>query len=290
VCQQYYRMEALYDKGVSGSFFAGYAKVEVADDSSSPVADDSSPVLDDNLTEGNLLLDEKSSSCPSTPKPEPFDPFTGLTFSPAAEEESTPALYSSFHCVGAGHRDPALQTDAGSVTSRRPNFVSRSCWYRNLYYRHADQTFHYFSSPAESNLWTEDRKAGDASFQELASKMDVSIDHVDDTHKREFIENNFAAWRPNVHENEQAPSNVTSVVGPKEAVFLLYRPFHDRNIGHFVWDTLLSLYSLLDLFGVGSDDSLVPVPFFVEIADTKRRKNYGGYDGSWRCSPWNHAK
>jgi hypothetical protein len=35
--------------------FAGYAKLEVAEDSFSPDADDSSPVVDDNITQGKPL-------------------------------------------------------------------------------------------------------------------------------------------------------------------------------------------------------------------------------------------
>jgi hypothetical protein len=238
----------------------------------------------------------KSSFCSSSPpRPPSFDPFMNLTYT-APDRDSVPA-YSSFHCVGTGIRDPKLQTDSDSVKGHRPNFASRSCWYRNIYYRHTDQTFHYFASPIESNLWAEARKAGNVSFDEISSaKMGVSIGHLDDMIPADKMMNRMkiAPWRPEVHENMATPPNANfSVVGPEKTTFLLYQPFHSRNIGHFIWDDLLSLFSLLDLFGVAQDEGATHVPLFVERTEKLKNggvKHFGGSDPFYRCSPWNWQK
>jgi hypothetical protein len=65
------------------------------------------------------------------------------------------------------------------------------------------------------------------------------------------------------------------------------------NIGHFIWDDLLALFSLLARFGIEQDDSIIAVPFFVELRTRMRkgkRKNYGGRDHLWRCNPTNVVK
>jgi hypothetical protein len=237
-----------------------------------------------------------SSSCSSlSPRPAPFDPFMNLTYA-APGRDSMPA-YSSFHCVGTGTRNPKLQSDADSVNGHRPNFASRSCWYRNVYYRHRDQTFHYFASPIESNLWAEARKAGNASFDDISSdQMDVSIGHLDDSIPTDKLLKRMkvAPWRPEVHENVATPPNGNfSVVGPEKTTFLLYQPFHSRNVGHFIWDDLLSLFSLLDQFGVTQDEGATHVPLFVERTETRKNgevMNFGGSDPFYRCSPWNWQK
>ena len=69
------------------------------------------------------------------------------------------------------------------------------------------------------------------------------------------------------------------------------------NLGHFIWDELLSLFSMLDLFHLINDDgqmhdSSQPIPLFVE--KTGKHFNFGGSDPMWRCSPanwrkWNHC-
>ena len=229
-------------------------------------------------------------------RPPPFDPFVDLTFSaPTNERASETPAYSSFHCLGLGTRDINLQNDEAASQGPRPNYLSRSCSYRNLYYSHGDQTFHYFASPKESNFWSETLKMGNASLEGLGmSKMEVTLDSVtsggilsSDKTKRLF-----QPWKPIIHESPP-PLDSYAVVGPKEAVFLLYRPFHSMNIGHFIWDDLLALFSLLARFGIEQDDSIIAVPFFVELRTRMRkgkRKNYGGRDHLWRCNPTNVVK
>jgi hypothetical protein len=256
----------------------------------------SSFLRNEQVLEGTIrTANSNSMSCSSKPRPPPFDPFVNLTYS-APARDSMPA-YSSFHCVGTGTRDAKLQTDADSVNGHRPNYASRSCWYRNLYYRHRDQTFHYFASPIESTLWTEARKPGNASFAEISSdKMGVSMGHLDDMISADNMLNRMkiAPWRPEVHENVATPPIANfSVVGPEKTTFLLYQPYHSRNIGHFIWDDLLSLFSLLDLFGVTQDEGATHVPLFVERTEKLKSggvKPFGGSDPFYRCSPWNWRK
>jgi hypothetical protein len=59
---------------------------------------------------------------------------------------------------------------------------------------------------------------------------------------------------------------------------LLYRPFHSFNIGHFVWDDMLALFSMLDLFHHGDDDTKQIVPFYMEMASSLK-------DATYMCSP-----
>jgi hypothetical protein len=268
--------------------------------------DGASSMTVDEITNSTSLRNEQElvstsnsiSSCSSKPpRPQGFDPFMNLTYT-APSHNSMPA-YSSFHCVGTGTRDPNLQTDADSVKGHRPNFASRSCWYRNIYYRHKDQTFHYFASPIESKLWAEARKAGNVSFAEISSdKMGVSMGHLDDMISADKMMNRhkIAPWRPTVHENVASPPNGNfSVVGPEKTTFLLYQPFHSRNIGHFIWDDLLSLFSLLDQFNVAQEEGATHVPLFVERTDVNPKNGqvkhgFGGTDPFYRCSPWNWKK
>jgi hypothetical protein len=296
---------------------------------------------------------------------EPFDPFSDLLLTPidshvddvdsgkTKKQSHHHHSYSSYHCVGTGTRDPAWQRDDASRSNRgndknkndvpalhRPNFVSRSCRYRNLYYRVSDQSFHYYASPTESHalaaaVSNNSKKNGTTSPStlQLDTRMEVSLGHVDDLLPfRRLDRVGVTAWKPvlhtatpppstkNVgaaaansssssHPSDGAPSssdpsastattNAMVLQVPRNAHFLLYQPFHSMNIGHFIWDDLLSLFSLLDLFdlvdGTYSDDDNVPlvqpVPFFVELADRENKINFGGPDPLWRCSPANHVK
>jgi hypothetical protein len=136
-------------------------------------------------------------------------------------------------------------------------------------------TFFVFASLIESNLWAEARKAGNASFDD-SDKMDVSIGHLDDEmpgYKLMQKRNKFEPWRPEVQENVATPPNGNfSAVGPEKTTFLLYQPFHSMDIRHFIWDELLSLFSLLYQFGVAQDEGATHVPLFVERTETFWRK------------------
>jgi hypothetical protein len=103
--------------------------------------------------------------------------------------------------------------------------------------------------------------------------MGVSIGHLEDMIPADkTMRMNIAPWRPKVHENVATPPNANCLaMGPEKTTFLLYQPFHRRNIGHFIWDDLLSLFSLLDQVGVAQDEGATHVPLFVER--TEKLKN-----------------
>jgi hypothetical protein len=155
-------------------------------------------------------------------RPPPFDPFVDLTFSaPTNERASETPAYSSFHCLGLGTRDINLQNDEAASQGPRPNYLSRSCSYRNLYYSHGDQTFHYFASPKESNFWSETRKMGNASLEGLGmSKMEVTLDS--DTSggilSSDKIKRLFQPWKPNIHESPPLLTAMPSLV-PRKLYF-----------------------------------------------------------------------
>lgn len=243
--------------------------------------------------------------CPSGDVQEPLDPFDDLVFTPLRFEEYNETSYphySSHHCVGTGTQDPKVQHEIDSLQARRPSYASRSCWYRNLYYRLEDQTFHYLVSPIEGHLWKQAREAGEKSFVDFHSRMNVTLDHINDIFEREAIERfHGTPWRPEMHFNVQQPptrnnstkeTKIFRVSGPnqKELYFSLYRPYHSMNFGHFVWDDLLSIFSLLDLFGLGQDPNGKSLPFVVELPNLKTNQNFGGRDSQWRCSPANPQK
>jgi hypothetical protein len=101
-------------------------------------------------------------------------------------------------------------------------------------------------------------------------------------------------WKPIFHDADlqhtEAPNLTFAVVQPENAYFLLFHPFHSMNLGHFIWDDLLSLFSLLDLFDLAQDENIQPVPLFVEFTNQRKQHNYGGDDTQYRCSPKNLAK
>jgi hypothetical protein len=223
----------------------------------------------------------------------PFDSFSDLTFAPL-KESATTSHYSSFHCVGTGTMTKNRQSEVDSLMLHRPNYVSRACYYRNLYYRPSDQSFHYFSTKAESNMWNEAKLAGNKSYNELQSRMQVTIANVPDSKTVQVpgtrLEHfNFIPWRPILHQDESPVSNVT-MVGTANSHFLLYQPYHGFNLGHLIWDDFLSLFSLLDLFHKSEDPTVQAVPLFVELPNKKKKKNYGGPDNLYRCSPHNFVK
>ena len=234
--------------------------------------------------------------CPKQTEKRVLDVFSDITFTPLKDNKITEDhfLYSSVHCFGTGTREVGRQSEAESKNARRPNFINRSCQYKNLYYRISDQTFHYFPSPIERNARSRYFDAGKESAQELISRRQVTLGTVEDLMRRDKLKKyKVVPWSPLFHDDERQldlPINVTSVAGPWNAKFLLYQPFHGMNVGHLIWDDILTLFSLLHNFGYAHQDhsDITPIPFFVEIPDHKR--NYGGHDPGYRCHPSNPQK
>ena len=241
-------------------------------------------------TNGSLSKASRAVSCPETlPLPKPFDPFLDIAF----EAVDGAPEYSSVHCVATGTRDIHLQSDADSYNGRRPNFVSRTCHYRNLYYRISDQSFHYYASPSEVRAREEAISAGNLSASELISRTEVSLGHASEHFEPKRLSKfHITPWKPEFHSSWNGSTTAISRATantPADAAFLLYQPFHSQNIGHFVWDDLLSLFSMMDLFDM-AEGSVQPIPLFVELPDKHSRTNYNGPDNQWRCSPSNHLK
>jgi hypothetical protein len=277
------------------------------------------------------LAREFSNKCPPLDYQPPFDPFTDFEFrigtqissasetdrtddsatngSSITDSKSPKTYFSSYHCVGTGRLDSeaALQTDVGSYELRRPHFIDRVCHYRNLYYRISDQSFHYFASPTESQLWKESRElsdgddAGKEAHEELISRMAVTIGLISETLEAEQLSKfHGTPWKPVLHENSirdfyDPPANISFAQADvptyrDRTIFALYHPSHGFNFGHLLWDDLLGIFSLIDRFGYGQDDTVRTIPFFVELMNERTGNNFGGHDNLWRCSPQNHMK
>jgi Glycosyltransferase 61 len=256
-----------------------------------------------DITFEALLAPSSSNSStgpdPRPPPPEALDQETNSSFSTGGGRQlqqlqhNDDWFWSSSHCVGSGTLDEALQTERGSTQhGRRPNFVSRTCWYKNLYYKVADQTFHYFASPQESLVRTEAQAAGNESAAELFSRMDVSMGHVpEDFDPSQLGRFRIEPWQPIVHTLPEVPPTTQTSRINHNAFVLLYHSFHSMNVGHFVFDDLLSLFSMMDLFLDSDTMSKVQhIPFMVELSNGVGQSNYGGSDPMWRCSPANHLK
>ena len=169
-----------------------------------------------------------------------------------------------------------------------------------------------------------------SSYIEVINRMNVQIGHAvdDDNVAKDRVSE---PWRPIVHEHDHpkdlwetiasasllrsSPANGnTNAIQFKNSSFAivdiksnedaknsktfymtLYHPFHSMNIGHLMWDDLLTIYGLYDrLIGhnnkLPSENHDLIIPFFVELPDAWGNHNYGGSDKWWRCSPGNHAK
>ena len=228
------------------------------------------------------------SQCNSLPKTKAMlNPFKDLTYGAATSTVFSDPVYSSFHCIGAAGAGD-MQTEVASLKARRPNYINRACYYRNLYYRIKDQTFHFLASPAEARLW-EAKAQQTRDLEEYQGRMNVSIGAVFDTATQI---DDFKPWRP--HLQTKLDTGNYSTVSAKSGLptyFLLFHPFHSFNFGHMLWDDMLSLFSLMDLFGLDQEASLShTLPLFVENFNKKNGQNFGGSDGQWRCAPWNTAK
>ena len=91
-------------------------------------------------------------------------------------------------------------------------------------------------------------------------KLETSINGVEDLKPREYLSKVHAKpWKPFLHEAAPPWTISYSIVGPENAIFLLYQPYHGFNFGHFLWDDLLPLFSMMDLFDMADKDGMIPV-------------------------------
>jgi len=235
------------------------------------------------------------SRCESLPKSKPLlNPFKDFTYGPPTSTSSNDPVYSSFHCVGTAGRGN-MQTEVDSLKANRPNYVNRACYYRNLFYRVKDQTFHFLAAPAEAKLW--EAKANLTNdLEEYQGRMNVSIGAVPDmltkNQLQSAMQDAYLPWRP--HLQKRLPPAKYSTIRANSGLdtyFLLFHPFHGFNFGHMLWDDMLSLFSLMDSFGLDQEAGIShTLPLFVENYNKKTKENFGGGDGQYRCAPWNYRK
>ena len=148
------------------------------------------------------------------------------------------------------------------------------------------------------------------SYAELLNHMTIQIGH---TNNGKVLD----PWRPIIPEHnatedlwktlsEMNDKNASFAIlgiryneddqdAKKDFYFSLYRAIHSFNIGHLLWDDLLTNFAQYDRLVAGSESDSshhkdLIIPFFVELANNKKRKNYGGNDPLWRCSLTNHQK
>lgn len=111
-------------------------------------------------------------------------------------------------------------------------------------------------------VWKHARAQQEQSFyNELQQTMETSLGGIDDALLTWKVkELNLKSWKLIVHETSDKlpPTSEYSVIGPSNTIFLLFQPSHGCNFGHFMWDNLLSLFSMMDLYDLADKDAIVP--------------------------------
>lgn len=149
---------------------------------------------------------------------------------------SNRTLYSTTECIGE-----SFSPDS---------WMYRSCQYRNLCFDLKSNEFVLFQSP--TNRLMEHSKDPEMHFLSSALNTTVSLGG--------FV----SAWGSGISRLEWSPK----ILDPKElvssgyyelisdTVMIPFHPIAPMNIGHFVWDSLLPIYTLLSTFGL-SENKLV---------------------------------
>lgn len=152
-------------------------------------------------------------------------------------------LHSTAECIGE---------------SFSPNsWMYRSCLYRNLCFDMESNEFVLFQSP--TNKLMEQSKDSSAHF--LSSSLNTSVSLGG------FVSNwgNGASrleWSPKVLDPEKLVSRgCYELVG--DTVMIPFHAIAPMNIGHFVWDSLLPIYTLLSMFGL-AENKLVLLRYVLE--------------------------
>ena len=193
--------------------------------------------------------------------------------------------YSSFHCVQADQ-------------SGNPDYQARTCEFTNLYYRPSNQTFLYYASPSEIAFHANATQDGTVSLYEAMTvadgflRWDKLITGLE-THSTEGEEFSYE-WKPQIVTTMMSSKSVATIQSPSQPVWVLYLPSYSFNFGHLVFDDLLSIYAMLEIFGFtqtdNNDDDRPPptvIPLFVERPAKSLGLNFGSRDPFWRCHPTN---
>lgn len=215
-------------------------------------------------------------------EPNLFNPFTDIKLSLVTtrqplnnsidksfnEAKLDQTIYSSHHCIRA----------QDSNADKNVSFVSRTCHFRNLYFHPQNGTFHYFPSPREKLILHTSNDV-EADWQELENDMTVAVGNI--LRDNAKVLKNIPPtriWHPVIEQHSTPPNLYAKIDRPSNLALLVYQPFYSFNIGHFLWDDALSLFSMMDLFGLkGSSihesgcenkpnenevDKVFPLPFY----------------------------
>lgn len=173
------------------------------------------------------------------------------------------------------------------ILSKYPDYVGRTCQFKNLYYHPKRKVFHYYVSPAEARLMNYLEKNDTVSIaQIMIEKMTTAWSFIPIQHvKRQLLVKrlrhgnwNAFRWQPRlhfVHNQSDLPSwrELQWPATMRKNVVLLYHPSYSFNFGHFLLDDVSTWFQMLLAFGhihldtaaSGSDMmDTVPLPVMVE--------------------------
>lgn len=199
------------------------------------------------------------------------------------------------------------------ATAAQHRLLTRTCQFTNLYYRPADRTFHYFATPTEAKVFEQEAaEMGFASAVNYAREQLVvaispgaGLMHGDNGTAKAITRLGKVAWSPWLHlpfqqlgGSHPPPSAEYATIEPTAAIEL-WQPTYSFNHGHFMWDDVLPLFSMLDRFGMADpgireEMAHVPqhIPLFVEYpldglspSRTAARTRMARHDPYYRCSP-----
>lgn len=146
-------------------------------------------------------------------------------------------MYSTAECIGE-----SFSPDS---------WTYRSCLYRNLCFDMESNEFVLFQSP--SNGLMEQFKNSSIHF--FSSSLDTSVSLGGFASNWQKGEKQRLKWSPKVLDPKVIASDgYYELIG--DTVMIPYHPLAPHNIGHFIWDSLLPIYTLLSIFNL-SDSKLV---------------------------------
>jgi hypothetical protein len=200
-----------------------------------------------------------------------LNPFSDIRLSPSAGNSRTLAPFSSFHCV---------QADQTGF----PDYMARTCKYSNIYYKPSDQSFHYYARPYEISEYLNKTYLAEAmTVADGFLRWDkLSVDGLENvsTTGTKFTYD----WKPTI-ETDFSSASYSTIIAPSNPVFALYLPSYSFNLGHLVFDDLLSIFSMLHFFGYALDSDSQPIPFFVERPNELFGINFGSRESLLAMSP-----
>ena len=272
---------------VNFQFFLDDHELQIAGDTQDEMKLDLDSDATTTLTAGIILGGQKNAATSasssakgrSTSTKALFNPFHDikLSYSEITDDASytsdeSNAIYSSHQCVSSVEQDAF---DDHLIDKAR--LVTRTCKYQNLYYSPSDQKFHYFASPQEQLAFTDVTSSSPGlNATQMVEDMTISLGNVFHHHaKNRILIPRRGIWHPTVHigshtySNEEGdtiveikgnndtkktynrpPFKYATIASPQNLALLMFRPFYSFNLGHFLWDDALSLFTMLDIFGM----------------------------------------